>query len=201
MHFIVDGPGRTTVAKVIQSQLSRTRRIRSRVHAGSWMEIQYSLRRYGIDIGADWLGGDVDGSPFSTQSIEHASQEYFRMDAAWKRNEAPYCDPSSDIALYPNPQDIIIGKNRHAAMTWPGNMTYKTLVKQYAIAYGLANNTHEKLIIAIETLERLKTHHQARFLTRKEETDWVALSNEEARLKVSRSLRDEVNRVMKPLDM
>lgn len=187
-----------TLARTLQSLLSRTARLRVRIHAGSWMEIQYSLRSYGINIAADWLEGeDAKGSPFSSESIQKASQEYVQTEEEWKRKEAPYCDPASDVALYPNPQDIIMGKNRNVASLWPGNLAYTALIRKQAVRYGAADSNHEKMAIAVDTLLRLKKD-RARFLARKEDVGWETLSYDDARIKVSQSLRDEYRKMSKP---
>lgn len=182
-------------ARSIQSLLTRDRRLRCQIHSGSWMEIQYSLRSFGIDIAADWLDGDVQGSPFSSESIRRVSEEYRRIEEERKRAEAPFCDPTSDIALYPNPQDVIMGKNRSVAHSWPGNLAYTAFMRQHAARYGAATTQSEKMEIATKTLEEFKLQHRARFLTRLENIGWEVVPYMESRLKVSQSLRDEYRKI------
>ena len=159
------------------------------------MEIQYSLRTFGIDITADWLEGDVDGSPFSSESIRQMSEEFRRIEEEQKRVEAPLCDPASDMALYPNPQDVIMGKNRVVALSWPGNLAYTTFIRQNAARYGAAVAKPAKMEVATKVLEEFKTQHRARFLTRLEDIGWEVIPYREARLKVSQSLRDEFRKM------
>lgn len=196
MHFLIEGNGMASLARSHQSLFSRNYRLRARLHVGSWIEIQYSLRSYGINITADWLeGDDVKGSPFSRETLGCASQEYLDNEAKWTQADAPYCDPTSKVALYPNRQDIIMGKNRTVAWSWPGNLYFDALIRQQANIYGAATNNLEKRRIVQETLQRLELEHNVRFLTRKENIGWEAISTEDARVKVSQSLRDEYRKM------
>lgn len=198
------------IARGLQSLHSRDWRVRVRLHVGSWMEIQYSLRSFGIVIPEDYLetrnnGGGSGGSgsakqdspSFAQTSIQNSLEEFLRIENEWKEKEAPFCDPTSEVALYPNPQDIIMGKHRSVATSWPGNVAFIEFIKRRAVRYGATTNKFEKRSMAIETLKQLKNEKQVRFLTRKENEGWEVISDEDARLKVSQSLRDEFRKLSK----
>lgn len=189
----------TSLARRMQSMYHRKMRLRVRLHVGSWMEIHYSLRSFGIDIASDWLleeGEDVQGNhPFSNAAVQAVSEEFRTMEQEWRQKEAPFCDPSSKFALYPNPQDIIMGKKKSIVLSWPGNLAYNMCIRQLAASYGTARNNLERQMVVKEVLQRMKQDHQARFLSRKENEGWDSLSDDEAVVKVSQSLRDEARKL------
>lgn len=202
------------VAKSLQSMMHRDRRIRLRLHAGSWMEIQYSLRTFGIDIRVDWLEGDeVKGSPFSSDSIQEVLSTWRRKEEDQQRSEDAFCEGSAIalherrraggdrtgllyVHLYPKPQDFIMGKKRTVAPTWPGNLAYMVLIRQQVQTYQAANSNYEKTVIIIKTLQRLKDDYRVRFLTRIDNGGWEELSDEDARLKIGHSLRQLARKLL-----
>lgn len=195
------------VARGMQSILNRDRRIRVRLHVGSWMEIQYSLRTFGIDVGADWMESSHSPTsdavsainhknPFSKDAVRRAWEELQFQEEQRRRFEAPFCEATSPLALYPNPQDIIMGKNKRVGGSWLGNIAFHTLIQQHVAAYGDTRNNREKMLVVTAILQKLKDN-LARFLVRKEDFGWETLPEEDARMKVSQALRDEIRKMLK----
>jgi len=110
-HLIYDDPKMDAFIKGIRAALDREHRMRHRFHTGSNLEIDYSLRAFGMNL-SDCLDVNCSSGPMSTSGIEEDIRRRVKMDEEWRRLEAPYRDPSSRQALFPNPQDIILGHNR-----------------------------------------------------------------------------------------
>jgi len=188
-HLLYDDPKVDVFIQGIRAVMSQEHRMRHRFHSGSNMEIDYSLRAFGIDL-SDCLDVHSPIGPMSSWGIEEDIQRRQKLDEEWRRSEAPYRDPSSRLALFPNPQDIILGHNKKVAPTWPGNIAYREVIDQYAQQYFLCNddNPFEKTSIAVHVLSILHRGYMGRFLIRKDMT-WDVVEDIEAQRRVSRSLR------------
>jgi len=189
-HMLYDDPAADTFIKGIRAVMDPGHRMRHRFHIGSNLEIDYSLRAFGIDV-SDCLDVESSTGPMSTAGIEEDIRRREEIDEEWRRSEAPYRDPSSRQALFPNPQDIILGRNKKVALAWPGNVAYHAVIAQFARQYLLVDDREsmEKTLIAVEILDIIHRGHRARFLARKE-TVWEVIDDLEAQRKVSQGLRD-----------
>lgn len=193
IHILFDDPNRAFLTRNFQSLLSRNKRIRVRVHLGSWLEIRYSLRTYGIDIWYDFQSRETDNrieNPFSQASIDQKLMNWQTAEEQLRQSEAVCLEPASPTCLYPNPQDILLGKNRRFAATWPGTVGFTNVIHQYAPRYLAAGSKSKKTQISHDVLQFFKTELCARFLMR-QETYWEAVSDADARFKISQALRDE----------
>lgn len=160
-------------------------RIRHRFHFGSNIEIQYSLRTFGIN-----LEGCMElGRPMTSQRINDNLLERQATEDAWRKREEEYTKSSSKIALYPNKNDIIVGRHQ-LTPSWHGNMVYNKLIESQAPRYIAANsmNRVEKILIAFQTIHVLRQEYDARFLTRRE-NDWEAMEEVDVQPRVSQALR------------
>jgi hypothetical protein len=186
VHILYDNPALDSFFKSLLGVLRKDFRLRHRFHFGSALEIQYSLRTFGINV-EDYLGPDQD-SCFRENNVRYL-QERLRIEEEWRQREEPFTRPTSKIALYPNRNDILLGRHK-VAPTWPGNMMYNKLIDSQAPRYVLANGHArlEKTLIAWQTIHVLHREYGARFLTRKEDC-WEAMEEAEVQPKVSQSLR------------
>lgn len=186
-----------------QALFSKKNRVRMRLHAGSWMELQYSLRTYGIDIPADPLEAhrtpDSLETPFSRASIDAGIRYRQSLDQEWREREAPYQVFTSRTALYPNPHDYIMGRQHSVTASWPGNVAYNRVIKLHAPRYLAETDKQAKTAISIEVLNTIQSGPKAaRFLVRKQMC-WEVLSERRAQDKVSQSLRDEARMLLKEM--
>jgi len=160
--------------------------MRARGHVGSSLELEYALRSFGIDF------SNMDDDDYVNKMIEADICKRQRLEDEWRKSEAPYREPSSPFALFPNPQDIIMGKNRLVARTWSGNVMFQRLIQDNVHRYMEAQMEGwakiDKTLLAIEILQILQNEHKARFLSR-EKTRWVTVSDAEAQKKITQSLR------------
>lgn len=199
IHVLYDQLNVLEIVKALQRCFVRDRRIRFRLHSGSWMEIQYSLRTYGIVLSNSF---EFDVGPhqsvFSQAAIEEDILQWTQMEANRRSMEAPFQDPSSMVALYPNPQDVIMGKNRMVAKTWPGNMNYETIIKEFTPRYLAAKDKKSKSLLSSELIHILQVQHKSRFLARRESW-WEVVDNSEVQSRVGRSLREECKTLLKQM--
>jgi len=85
-----------------------------------------------------------------------------------------------------------MGRNKAIAVTWPGNILYHKVIQvhvyRYIEAQTVASGRINKTLISVEILHVLKREYNSRFLSRNE-TNWVAIDDTEAQVKVSQALR------------
>lgn len=156
------------------------------------MEVQYSLKTFGVDL-PDCLNGE---GPFAPEAIEKELLRWQQVERAWLAVELPYREKTSVTALYPNPQDIIMGKNRKVASSWAGNLFFANVIRMHAHQYMAAKDRFDKIAITYEVMRILNDEHHARFLARKDDI-WETVDSSEAQYKVSQALRDEARRSTK----
>lgn len=185
-HLLYDEPDAHSFIQGFCAHFSRNIRVRHRIHTGSTMEMTYMLKTFGIDLsGYLTLETNMLDRGFAKYRQHHQELE----DQLW-HTEAPYGDPESLTALYPNPQDIIMGKSKKVSASWPGNILFNRLIKSQAYLYLRESERCVKSAITIETVHILQTEYRARFLARKDSC-WEVVEDFEVRSKVSQALRDE----------
>jgi len=183
MHLLYDSPALDTFFKSLFGVMTAELRVRHRFHFGSSLEIQYSLRTFGIDI-EGYIGSQAE--EFSQASIRRHLEERLRAEEAWRKREEPFTQQTSKVALCPNQNDILLGRNKFA-VSWPGNLMYNKMIESRARRYVAITGQDrvEKTTIALQTIHVLQSDYGARFLNRKGDC-WEAA---EIRPKVSQSLR------------
>jgi len=173
-------------------RLMMNSRMRFCLHYGSKLETEYALRTFGINISGH-LHGPNDGIENSDDGIEESIRKRQQLDEKWLQSEAPYRDPSYPIALVPNPQDIILGRNRAMTMTWSGNIVFHKVIEQHAPRYAALQraetNRVERTMIALEILHSFHNQYGARFLTRKDDR-WSVADDLEVQKKISQALQN-----------
>ncbi len=189
MHILYNDSTLDAMIRKLRYVLRKDFRLRMRLHLGSTLETMYSLRTFGIDV-PDWF--ILNEKEASSSIIDEDIRQRQELDETWRLFEAPYRDPSSRVALFPNPQDIILGRNKAVAMTWSGNILYHKVIQQnvhrYIDAQAIGTERICKTLISIEILHILNHKYGSRFLSRKD-TMWEVLDDFEAQKKISQALR------------
>ena len=195
-HVLYDDANIDRFIRALRLRFKRDVRLRYRFHYGSDQEVDYSLRTFGVYLG-DCLDVNSQIGPMSKAGMEEAVHQFKLTDEQWRQAEAPHLDPSSTVALYPNNEDIILGRNKKIAPTWPGNVKFIQVVKEMAFRYVEANGKAriEKSNIAQEVIHILCAIHGSRFLARKD-SHWEAVDCAEAQQKVSQALRNEARAIV-----
>lgn len=179
-----------------RGMLKKDGRARTRTLHGSKIELDYQLRSLGIRVG-DCL--DLSRNPsndaMSRENMTKRIQKRLQAEEQLRQYQAPYMDPESPIAIFPNTQDILMG-NKVVAMTWPGNVQFKRVISEEAVRYMVASH---KTAMARNVVTLLRTKYQARFLTRTD-TQWETMDPDgEVLRKVTQALRDEARKSITPL--
>lgn len=168
-----------------------TYHLRFRTHFGSDTENEYQLRSFGINL-TGMLAMSGKAGPISAELLEKDIQRRQELDEKWRRTEAPYRDPSSRIALYPNQQDVIMGRNKKIALSWPGNMAYHQLIERfwqrYMNAQAPGNNRIDLTVICMEIKMIVEKDYSGRFLLRKKST-WEVCDDAQIQKKIGQALR------------
>jgi len=179
----------------IRHVLPGSMRMRNRCHRGSAMEVEYGLRTFGIDVSRQLFREFEPATNANDEYDESIEKEIHRreqVDEEWRRSEAPYCDPKSPIAMFPNSQDIIMGRSKTVATTWPGNILYHKVIQDHVYRYieaqTIASGRIDKTLIAVEVLSKLHNDHKSRFLSRND-SNWTVIDDSEAQVKISQALR------------
>jgi len=120
LHILYSESALYDLIQTIRSMLPKESRTRVRLHFGSSLEMDYALRTFGINTSRQ-LFDEWDPLPFDDNTCDDSIEEDIRrrqqLDDEWRRSEAPYRDPVCPIALFPNPQDIIMGRSKAIATT------------------------------------------------------------------------------------
>ena len=189
MHVLYNDSTLYAMIRKLRYIVRKDFRFRMRLHLGSTLETMYSLRTFGVDV-SDWfIMNDVKAS---SSIVEEDIRKRQELDEKWRQFEAPYRDPSSRVALFPNPHDIILGRNKAIAMTWPGNILYHKVIQQnvhrYIDAQAIGTERICKTMVSVEILHILNRKYGSRFLARKD-TEWEVIEDFEAQKKISQALR------------
>jgi len=196
MHGLYNDTTMDAVIRRFRRILPNDHRMRLRLHFGSTIETIYSLRAFGIDVSHQLSASQRDGNDDSLipfDGIEESIKKRQQLDEEWRRSEAPYRDPNSVMALFPNPQDVIMGRNRLIAWVWSGNVMYQGVVQQYVPRYAAllssgGTDRIEKTLISVEIHHLLRKKYNSTFLERKDDT-WVVVDDAEVQTKIGVYLR------------
>lgn len=203
IHLLFDDPIANETVRTIQMFFSRKHRLRCRLHFGTEADISRSLRVFGIELPKDESDSDSDQalSP-QTIAMELTLQEWHRKEEERRQSEAHFQDPSSCVALYPNSEDILMGRNKRFALTWPGNVRYNQIIRRYAKAYVEEQSRTARFHMSMQTIHVLlreqenESNNNIRFMVRKD-TCWETATESEIKAKVNQALRDEARLLAK----
>lgn len=189
-HIIYDDPSLDTMIRALRRIFPKDKHLRYRLHCGSSIEIEYVLRSFGIDLSGNILGLGGGTHPFSSEATLQDFLQRQQAEEERRLSEAPYTLPTSRTALFPNLQDIIMGRNKLVAESWPGNIAYRKLIEHYSYRYATVQSADrlDKTLVALDFMHTLQRQHGSRFLARKD-TVWEVIDDVEAQKKVSHGLR------------
>jgi len=201
-HYLCGNPSSHALIQSLRKLMPSELRVRARSHFGSPLEIQHALRTFGIDLSLRQVpinqrdensssdGGDNEDH--QDDVIEKDIRRRQQLDTKWRLTEDSYRWFVSPVACFPNPQDIIMGRNKAVGQTWPGNIRYRTIIEEYVSRYikeqDCTSHRINKTFISVEILHILHNKYESRFLNR-EETRWVVIDDVEAQVKISQALR------------
>lgn len=192
VHIPLDDEADKYIVRSALAVINRAARIRIRIHAGSWTEIRYSLRTFGIDIPDDSIRSE---GVFSQEAIDRDIEINRRLEVERRVKEDKYRDPASHVAIHPNRQDILLGRNKKVLLGWPGNVAYYKLIEQRAPAYLEEDGRLDKTAMTVNTMNILRTEFNARFLVRRD-THWEVACDSEVQRKVAQALRNEARKLL-----
>ncbi|KAL3928743.1 MAG: hypothetical protein SGBAC_012518 [Bacillariaceae sp.] len=150
--------------------------VRSRIHLGSDMEVQYQLQSHGIPIRHCPVDGngnfrvDILNAWFYKHLSQQSPSQYPSLQAAPIQ---AVCDAESHKPqqIVPQPHDILLGRGK-MLQTHLGNVCFRQFVKQYSEEYDETPRCHRRLVL-IKVVQDLK-HRGIRFLRQVEDTDeWI----------------------------
>lgn len=195
VHMLSDKVVVNSVFKALWPLLKKDYRLRNRLHFGSGIETAYSLNTFGITL-EDCLDDDHDETASEGQNppgtFDTDIHRRLQSESAWLKSEEAFRQPHSPTGLYPNPNDIIMGRNKKVALAWPGNILFRQTIQRKASDYIEARGgvlRYNKTKVALSVLATLKgAPYHCRFLVRGE-TCWRVIGDAEARKKISQALR------------
>jgi hypothetical protein len=97
----------------------------------------------------------------------------------------------SSLVLHPNPQDVVLGKDKKA-YHHPGNVAFRQLVKNYLCYYALAKSKSGRTTVAQALYDAMKRSQSYFLKPALGGVGWVRLDEASARFKVSHALRDKL---------
>lgn len=191
IHNVLGNSNIMSITQRLSSLGKRDYRLRHRFHFGSEMEIQYALRSFGIDM-THCLDRNSEVGPCSRQGMEESIRQRQELEDQWRQRELPYQNQHSAVALFPNPGDIIMGRNKKVALTWPGNINFRQIIEQEYPRYMAAHNSKDRVYasaVSMDAMQLVQEKYGSRFLERNESA-WSAIDEAEAQKKVSQAFRN-----------
>lgn len=188
-HILYDNKRLEAIIHFFRQLFEKAHHLRYRTHFGSSIEIQYSLRSFGIHFSGIFGEGDKAG-PLFDKLLEADIQNRQKLDKKWRDTEAPFQDPSSPIALFPNKQDVLMGRNKMIASSWPGNVAYHKLIGLNAERYvdAQAGNRFHLTVIGMEIMHTVQREYKGRFLLRGDKC-WEVCEDALVQKKIGQALR------------
>ncbi|CAJ1965947.1 unnamed protein product [Cylindrotheca closterium] len=201
----------STVLRLSVNNIPGYVRVRSRLHLGSDMELQYLLKSHGIPI--DTFPVDVNGNIRENilNKWFNKHQEAIDKDTPSANAQVPELNASactftkqegnvengkavpsnrassaSARTVQPLDTDILSGRGRKS-QDHPGNVRFRDMLEEHSVEYDKAPR-HERRRITTE-FTRLLASQGIRFLDQIESGDWVECDFAEGRTKVSQQFR------------
>jgi len=192
LHILYNDPAMDIMVGRLRKVLRNDHRMRIRLHFGSSLETEYALRTFGIDTAGQLSDPEDTESYFVYDGIEESIRNRQQLDDEWNQSEAPYRKPSSPTALFPNPQDIIMGRMNAITATWSGNVVYQQVIERHVDRYialqSATSRRIDKTLMSLEILHLFRKEYNARFLSRST-GGWIDVDDSEAQKKISQALR------------
>ncbi|CAJ1937922.1 unnamed protein product [Cylindrotheca closterium] len=148
-------------------------RTRTRIHYGTDMELQYTLRRHGIPT-ENTFPVEIDGK--IRKNILNA----------WFQKHEAEIRLNQWIENQPKPQDVLLGKG-YRVQNHPGNALFRNFLLSHRDEYDRApRSLRQKISIR---LTQTFVEKGTRFLKQDENGDWREVGHEEAEKKVGQLFR------------
>ena len=196
LHYCYGNPTLNAFLKGLVVFAGKDLRIRQRRHYGSPMEALYSLLTFGIRVHDCFVANE---GILSTEHMNSYIEERHRIEEShhWIVAEKLSEDPKATFSLYPNKQDVLIGRGKNFR-EWPGNIRLAKMISLEAPGYVKieAKDRIEKTIVAMKIISILGNDYGCRFLLPKE-NGWEVASESICKEKVSGALRVEARLLIK----
>ncbi|CAJ1955755.1 unnamed protein product [Cylindrotheca closterium] len=159
-------------------------KVRSRIHVGSIVELQYALRSHGIPM--DTFPVDIDGNIRDDIFYVWFHKHQLEQNIASTVSEAKSLRTKEDEALAPTKTDVLLGRGR-VTQSWPGNIKCREFLEKHRSEYDkLPRNERKKK--AMELTQELGAKG-VRFFEQTEPGEWVEIDFFEATKKVIQLIR------------
>ncbi|CAJ1955753.1 unnamed protein product [Cylindrotheca closterium] len=167
-------------------------KVRSRIHVGSIVELQYALRSHGIPM--DTFPVDKDGNIRDDIFYAWFHKYQLEQNISSTVNEAKSLPTKEDKALLapsvgttaPTETDVLLGRGR-VTQSWPGNIKCREFLEKHRSEYDkLPRNERKKK--AMELTQELGAKG-VRFFEQTEPGEWVEIDFSEATKKVIQLIR------------
>lgn len=172
-------------------------RVRSRIHYGTDMELQYELQDHGIPIDTF----PIDASGKMRREIQNAWFFKYQATQGLDTNSPPVLDEVNSIGLTDNAQDTMIGSSsptkppRHDILlgrgrpiqSHPGNVCFREYLKQFSDEYNEAPRNLRRRVLS-KIREDLNSRG-IRFLQERSGS-WVECSGADAEKTISQAFRN-----------
>ena len=220
-HFLLNTGGgirsrffENSLTALIVSMSSLHTKVRTRIHYGTILELQYKLGSYGIPMDAFpvAVNGKLREDIMNAWFYEHLVQEgitllpsdgsegyrcpKFHFPGAGL-TEASHLSPSSTVAsmITPSDTDVLAGRGR-LFQIHPGNVQFRMFLEDYSDEYDKLDR-RDKMVLSIN-LTNILIERNVRFLKQTTSGEWVILDLKEARMKVSQHFRTRRKMNRKP---
>ena len=131
-----------------------------------------------------------------------AKQDLLRREAAWREKEDRNLQLAANFLMCPGEHDVLLGRKRKGyVLTWPGNVSFLELIKEFAMEYQIATLKKEKLAIVQKIAHIIQVERGGRFLNRNDK-GWEVVTEKDGEVihqKINQALRDEGRRINKSL--
>mmetsp|Transcript_20681 Transcript_20681/g.58899 ORF Transcript_20681/g.58899 Transcript_20681/m.58899 type:complete len:545 (+) Transcript_20681:480-2114(+) len=194
VHLCYDQPAYSPVISLLRLAISQESRLRMRIHFGSRTECYYDLQTYAIATDVIPIS-QVDGTPKTAEFLEYLEclkEEEARAQSEMEERRRKQQQSIHPICIdRPDPKDIVLGKGR-PSHNFSGNVRLSEIIDATYLDMYEQCRHGDKGAICDEIVQHVHGWG-GRFLKRCEnELDgWLVVTNEEARGKVSHTIRSK----------
>jgi hypothetical protein len=161
-------------------------------HAGSDLEMQYSLTTFGIPCTFLLQKDFRDGADMKKQLHERYIQRRRKIELA--ENEARIQEElSSGVIFYPQPVDVLMGRGR-PYQEFPGNQRFGRLIDAHLDLYHKCSDRFGKTCLSMDIAKTVQ-EYGGRFIARTKSGTWKVIDDVVAREKTAIGFRSRVSKV------
>jgi len=188
-HYCSNDSGLVFLRSLMSKAAGKQKRLRSRSHFGSAVEIQYELMTFGIQCPAFLFALDSEAARFG---LEYFRQYLLRRYVKDRRetNQEQKQAMASGVSLYPNQNDVLVGRGV-PYQNFAGNRYLGRLIEEsYLERYREVTDRFEKTCIHMEVMKEIQDGG-GRFLETTPD-GWIVVADEVARSKVWSAFRNKL---------